>query len=143
MQRLGLSVSRIGTTIAGQSFAVRFFSSASNKMNAIDILKSEHVRFKEYLKQFSKDRNDEVLKNLIVEIKIHEKMEEKIFYPEVKAHSTKAKEMVREGKEEHHVVDFLIDEIENQTLSPEKLYTKVHVMGENLEHHIKEEEVQE
>ena len=121
---------------------------SSNKVNAIDLLKSDHDRFKSYLKKYQKEDNEEkkqqLLHELMEDIKIHEQMEETIFYPALKkqSNSEKAKEMVREGKEEHHVVDFLMDEIQHQKLSSAKLHTKVHVMGESLEHHIKEEEVQ-
>jgi len=116
-------------------------------MNAIEILKADHDGFKDSLKRYEKENDEEkkqkILDELMRDIKIHEQMEEQVFYPELKKQSSseKTKEMVREGKEEHHVVDFLMDEIQHQNLSAPKLHTKVHVMGESLEHHLKEEEV--
>jgi len=119
----------------------------ATEMNAINILKADHDRFKDSLKRYEKENDEEkkqkILNELMQDIKIHEQMEEQVFYPELKKQSSseKTKEMVREGKEEHHVVDFLMDEIQHQKLSAPKLHTKVHVMGESLEHHLKEEEV--
>ena len=45
---------------------------------------------------------------------LHEIIEEEIFYPELKAHP-KAKDIVLEGYEEHHVVDLLMGELEAST----------------------------
>lgn len=45
------------------------------------------------------------------ELTVHEIIEEEIFYPELKAHP-RAKDIVLEGYEEHHVVDVLMKELE-------------------------------
>ena len=73
------------------------------------------------------------------ELTVHEIIEEEIFYPELKAHP-KAKDIVLEGFEEHHVVDLLMGELEALDVTDETWGAKALVMKENVEHHIEEEE---
>jgi predicted DNA-binding protein len=73
------------------------------------------------------------------ELTIHEVIEEEIFYPALKSHP-KAKDIVLEGYEEHHVVDLLMGELEELDVSDETWGAKALVMKENVEHHIEEEE---
>ncbi len=47
---------------------------------------------------------------------------------------------MREGYAEHHVADVLVHEIGRMNLGSDDWRTKVHVLGENLRHHIGEEE---
>jgi hypothetical protein len=73
------------------------------------------------------------------ELTIHEAIEEEIFYPALKSHP-KAKDIVLEGYEEHHVVDLLMGELEGMDVTDESWGAKALVMKENIEHHIEEEE---
>ena len=73
------------------------------------------------------------------ELTAHELIEEEIFYPELKAHP-KAKDIVLEGYEEHHVVDEIMSELEETPVDDETWGAKAKVMKENIEHHIEEEE---
>ena len=59
--------------------------------------------------------------------------------PALKSHP-KAKDIVLEGYEEHHVVDLLMGELESLDVSDETWGAKAIVMKENIEHHIEEEE---
>jgi hypothetical protein len=73
------------------------------------------------------------------ELLVHEAIEEEIFYPELKAHP-KARDIVLEGFEEHHVVDVLMGELEALPVDDESWGAKALVMKENIEHHMEEEE---
>ena len=73
------------------------------------------------------------------ELTVHEIIEEEIFYPELKAHP-KARDIVLEGFQEHHVVDLLMSELEQMDVADERWGAKAVVMKENIEHHIEEEE---
>ena len=73
------------------------------------------------------------------ELAVHETIEEEIFYPALKEHP-KAKELVLEGYEEHHVVDTVMAELEGLDVSDETWGAKAQVMKENVEHHMEEEE---
>jgi hemerythrin-like domain-containing protein len=82
---------------------------------------------------------EELFATIKGELAVHETIEEEIFYPALKEHP-KAKELVLEGYEEHHVVDTVMAELEGLDVSDETWGAKAQVMKENVEHHIEEEE---
>ena len=114
-------------------------------MNALTLLKKDHAKVKGLLSELESttERGVQTRQRLFAEIKaeltVHETIEEEIFYPELKAHP-KAKDIVLEGYEEHHVVDTLMSELEALDVSDETWGAKALVMKENIEHHIEEEE---
>jgi len=114
-------------------------------MDAITLLKTDHDKVKGLLAELetTTERGVKTRTELFATIKgeltIHEIIEEEIFYPELKAHP-KAKDIVLEGYEEHHVVDLLMGELEALPVDDETWGPKALVMKENIEHHIEEEE---
>jgi hypothetical protein len=114
-------------------------------MDAISLLKEDHRRFKKMLEEGDETTERavktrrELLERLVSELKIHERMEEEIFYPALKPFE-KAKEVVLEGYEEHHVADLIVAELRQTDVSDERWAAKFSVLKENLEHHIEEEE---
>ena len=114
-------------------------------MDAITLLKTDHDKVKQLLGELesTSERGVKTRTELFATIKgeltVHEIIEEEIFYPELKAHP-KAKDIVLEGFEEHHVVDLLMSELEALPVEDETWGAKALVMKENIEHHIEEEE---
>jgi hemerythrin-like domain-containing protein len=114
-------------------------------MDAIALLKTDHDKVKRLLDELESttERGVKTRAELFATIKgeltLHEIVEEEIFYPELKAHP-KAKDIVLEGYEEHHVVDTLMKELEELDVNDETWGAKATVMKENIEHHIEEEE---
>lgn len=114
-------------------------------MDAIALLKADHDKVKKLLSELESttERGVKTRAELFATIKgeltIHEVIEEEIFYPALKSHP-KAKDIVLEGYEEHHVVDLLMGELEELDVSDETWGAKALVMKENVEHHIEEEE---
>ncbi len=114
-------------------------------MDAIALLKADHDKVKKLLTELESttDRGVKTRQELFATIKgeltVHEVIEEEIFYPALKRHP-KAKDIVLEGYEEHHVVDLLMAELEALDVSDETWGAKATVMKENVEHHIEEEE---
>jgi hemerythrin-like domain-containing protein len=114
-------------------------------MDAIAMLKADHDKVKELLNRLESttERGTKTREELFATIKgeltVHETIEEEIFYPALKEHP-KAKELVLEGYEEHHVVDTVMAELEGLDVSDESWGAKANVMKENVEHHIEEEE---
>jgi len=114
-------------------------------MDAITLLKTDHDKVKKLLNELetTTERGVKTRSELFATIKgeltVHEAIEEEIFYPELKAHP-KAKDVVLEGFQEHHVVDLLMGELESLDVSDEAWGAKAIVMKENIEHHIEEEE---
>jgi hemerythrin-like domain-containing protein len=114
-------------------------------MDAIAMLKADHDKMKGLLEDLegTTERGIKTRQELFATIKgeltIHEVIEEEIFYPALKSHP-KAKDIVLEGYEEHHVVDLLMGELEDLDVADESWGAKALVMKENIEHHIEEEE---
>ncbi|HWL65553.1 MAG TPA: hemerythrin domain-containing protein [Actinomycetota bacterium] len=113
--------------------------------NAIELLETDHKKVKKLLEQGDDTTENavktrtELLGKIKTEMEIHEAIEEEIFYPALKEHP-KAKEIVLEGYEEHHVVDKILGELGDTSVEDERWGAKFSVMKENIEHHIEEEE---
>jgi polyhydroxyalkanoate synthesis regulator phasin len=114
-------------------------------MDAVTLLKDDHKLFKRLLKEgdetterAAKSRKD-LLRRLTAALKAHEEIEEKILYPALKKHE-KAKDIVLEGYQEHHVADLIVGELHRTAVTDEKWGAKWSVLKENIEHHIEEEE---
>jgi hemerythrin-like domain-containing protein len=114
-------------------------------MNALTLLKDDHDKVKKMLAdgeettERAEKTRAEIFAKLKEEMLIHERIEEEIFYPALKEHP-KAKDIVLEGFEEHHVVDEIMGELEATDVTDEQWAAKFKVMKENIEHHIEEEE---
>jgi hypothetical protein len=114
-------------------------------MDAITMLKADHDKVKELLTELDSTtergvkRRTELFATIKRELTVHEVIEEEIFYPALREHP-KAKDIVLEGYEEHHVVDLLMGELSALDVSDETWGAKATVMKENVEHHIEEEE---
>ena len=114
-------------------------------MDAIALLKADHDKVKKLLSELETTTERgvktraELFSTIKGELTVHEVIEEEIFYPELKAHP-KAKDIVLEGFQEHHVVDLLMKELEELDVTDETWGAKAIVMKENIEHHIEEEE---
>ena len=114
-------------------------------MDAITLLTTDHKKVKRLLGELESTTErgvktrTELFATIKGELTVHEIIEEEIFYPELKAHP-KAKDIVLEGYEEHHVVDEIMSELEETPVDDETWGAKAKVMKENIEHHIEEEE---
>src|SRR5687768_4901601 len=114
-------------------------------MDALSLLKADHDKVKKMLAEGeetterAEKTRTELFETLKAEMMIHERIEEEIFYPALKSHP-KAKDIVLEGYEEHHVVDEIMGELEALDVTDETWGAKFKVMKENIEHHIEEEE---
>ena len=114
-------------------------------MDATKLLKEDHDRVKKMLNELDSTTErgvktrEELFTKLKRELVAHEQIEEEILYPALREHP-KAKELVLEAYEEHHVVDVVIAEIEAVPFDDERWGAKLTVMKENIEHHIEEEE---
>jgi len=114
-------------------------------VDALELMKSDHAAVKKLLERGDKTTEQatktrqELFDTIKTELGAHEAMEEEIFYPALKEHP-KAKDIVLEAYEEHHVVNTVMGELERTPVDDETWGAKFTVMKENLEHHIEEEE---
>jgi hemerythrin superfamily protein len=114
------------------------------ELNALDLIKDDHERLKKMFKRALQTDDaaarGDLLQQIRAELVAHERMEEDIFYPALRSASEKAKDIVLEGYEEHHVIDLILDEMFNVPEDTDQWTAKLNVLHENLEHHIEEEE---
>jgi hemerythrin-like domain-containing protein len=114
-------------------------------MDALSLLKEDHDKVKKMLAELDSttERGVKTREQLFTKVKqeleVHEAIEEEILYPALKEHP-RAKELVLEAYEEHHVVDMVMAEIQGVAFDDERWGAKLTVMKENVEHHIEEEE---
>ncbi|HWC56166.1 MAG TPA: hemerythrin domain-containing protein [Sphingomicrobium sp.] len=111
--------------------------------DAIALLKQDHRDAKELFKEFEKAKGDGRKEKLAHEIclalSVHFELEEQIFYPACEG--TVDEDELKEGYVEHDAAKLLVAEIEkNEGADDEFFDTKVHVLQEEIEHHIEEEE---
>lgn len=113
--------------------------------DAMALLKDDHKKMKKMLNDLESttERGVKTRQRLIAkmkeELKLHEAIEEEIFYPAMREHE-KAKEIVAEAYAEHHAVDMMMDELEKIPFNDEGWAAQFTVIKENIEHHIEEEE---
>ncbi|HEY2802418.1 MAG TPA: hemerythrin domain-containing protein [Actinomycetota bacterium] len=114
-------------------------------MNAIELLKQDHVNVKKLMEEIDSTTErgvktrEELFARFKREMTVHERIEEKIFYPRL-TEQAKTKDIALEGYEEHHVVDMVMAELDDVPYDDEHWAAKFTVMKENVEHHIEEEE---
>ena len=114
----------------------------TGKQDAIALLKKDHDEVQELFEQFSNasgdGRKEKLARQICRELTVHAQIEEEIFYP---ACEGKVEEdLLKEGYVEHDAAKVLIAEIEAGGPGDEFYDAKVEVLGEEIDHHIKEEE---
>jgi hemerythrin-like domain-containing protein len=139
----GLSADRIERTVTCRPAGLD--ERRRTGMHALTLLKQDHEAVKELLGKLDATTErgvktrEELFTKLVRDLEAHEAIEEEILYPALKEHP-KAKDLVLEAYEEHHVVDTVMGELQETSFDDETWGAKLTVMKENLEHHIEEEE---
>ncbi len=110
--------------------------------DAVALLKADHEKvaglFESFEKASGDSRKQSIAEEICLELTVHAKIEEEIFYP---ACEGKVEEdLLKEAYVEHDGAKVLIAEIEAGSPSDEYYDAKVKVLGEQIEHHVEEEE---
>ena len=85
-------------------------------------------------------RRRSVVDKVVVALSQHAGIEETVFYPAVRAQAAPLNDDVLEALEEHHVVKWVLAELESLPSQDERFTPKMTVLMENVRHHVKEEE---
>ena len=109
------------------------------------LLEKDHDKVRSLLKQFEKASDArtkaQVVRETLLELDVHTKVEETLIYPAMRR-KIDEQDIMDEAEEEHHVAHTLINELKRMTPGQERYYAKFAVLGENIRHHIREEEHQ-
>ena len=117
-------------------------------MNAITLLKNDHKTVEQLFKRFEKagpravKTKQDIVERIVRELSIHAAIEEMVLYPAIReaAENGDIDKMVLESLEEHHLVKWVLWEIERTSPDDERFDAKVAVLIENVRHHVEEEE---
>ncbi len=126
--------------------AVNKMPRTSTFKDAVALLQKDHRDVEKAFKAFEKmTQNEFALKKKLAdqicnELMKHMTVEEEIFYPAVTDKVKGTQEMVKEGIVEHATAKDLIQQILGMKGNEELFHTKVMVLSELIEHHVREEE---
>ena len=99
-----------------------------------------HVKYRDKLKEEGGDEEKSAIVDQICnELKIHTELEEEIFYPAVRK-AIDDSDLMDEALVEHAGAKDLIAQLEDASPEDDLYDAKVTVLGEQIDHHVKEEE---
>jgi hemerythrin-like domain-containing protein len=115
-------------------------------MDAITMLKEDHQTVERLFKRYEKagDRafaeKRQLADQIIEALSRHAAIEEQVFYPVARATVPETEDVVLESLEEHHIVKWVLSELDGMDPADERFDAKMTVLIENVRHHVKEEE---
>ena len=119
-----------------------------SEKDACDLLDADHKAVKKLFKEYealmeSRSRTTgqkkmELAHKICEELTVHAQIEEEIFYPQVRA-AIKDNDLMAEADVEHASAKDLIAQIKGMSEVNEMFDAKVTVLGEYIDHHVKEE----
>lgn len=118
-------------------------SRTANAPDAISLLKADHREVKSWFREFQRTtsgaRKQKLANQICLSLTVHTKIEEEIFYAACREAGVEVDTM-DEADVEHAAAKKLISEIKAGKAGDDHWNAKVHVLGEMIRHHIKEEE---
>jgi len=121
-------------------------SSSRNRApkDAIALLKADHKEVKTMVQQFNSSRSDskkaQLAQQICAALEVHAEIEEELFYPPAREALKKNGDLIDEAEVEHTSVKELIAKIKGGSPSDDLWEAQVKVLGEYVNHHVKEEE---
>ncbi len=118
--------------------------STRRQPDALRMLKDDHDKVKGLFEKFESARRDdkkkgEIAQTICKELTVHTQLEEEIFYPAVRE-AIDDEDVMNEAVVEHGSAKDLIAEIEKMSPDEDMFDAKVKVLGEFVNHHIREEQ---
>ncbi|KQO19510.1 hemerythrin domain-containing protein [Acidovorax sp. Leaf78] len=121
---------------------------SQRQKDVCDLLDADHKAVKKMFKEFdslseSKARGAaqsrlDLAREICMELTVHAQVEEEIFYPAVR-NAIKETDLIAEAEVEHQTAKDLIAQIQAAETADEEFNAKVKVLGEYIDHHVKEE----
>jgi hemerythrin superfamily protein len=117
--------------------------SGSEAMSALDLLEDDHREVEGYFDAYEDLEDDaekeELATKICLALRVHTQIEEEIFYPAARK-ATEDDDLLDEATVEHAGAKRLIEEIEAMMVGDDLYDAKVKVLGEQVKHHVKDEE---
>ena len=112
-------------------------------MNAIDLLKKQHVEARKLFKEIEKagpEEKEQLFDDLADALAVHAAIEEQHFYPATK--DARTEELLQEAVEEHLSAKRIIADLLEMEPDDPQFDAKIKVLQEQIEHHVEEEETE-
>lgn len=115
-------------------------------IDAVVLLKQDHAAVKSMFDEYEKlgarafVSKQKLARTICLELTKHALAEEEIFYPAVREKGDEAEDLVDEATVEHASAKDLIAQINSMDAHDDLYDAKVKVLGEYIDHHVKEEE---
>jgi hemerythrin superfamily protein len=115
-------------------------------MDAVTLLRNDHKTVEGLFKKFEKagpnahKTKQDLVEKIVQELSIHAAIEEQVLYPAARESVPDATDEVLEALEEHHIVKWVLSELDGMDPTDERFTAKVTVLIENVRHHVDEEE---
>jgi hypothetical protein len=113
-------------------------------VKATRLLKEDHSKVKALFREYESTgenahkQKQGIVEEVFRELEVHTQIEEEIFYPAVREAISET-DLLDEAEVEHTSAKELIAQIEAATEVDDKFDAKVIVLGEYIDHHVKEE----
>ena len=125
-------------------------STSQPHQDALQLLMAEHREVKTMFQRYQKladagGKGDErmlLASQICVALAVHTQVEEEILYPAARTVLTHDEDIVDEAYVEHAGAKSLVAQIKTMTSDQPLFDAKVHVLGEYIDHHVKEEETE-
>jgi len=112
-------------------------------VSAIHLLKEDHREVEDFFDKYEKlegaGEKERMALKICLALTVHTQIEEEIFYPAARE-AIEGAELIDEAIVEHASAKQLIAEIEEMDAGDELYDAKVKVLGEQVRHHVEEEE---
>jgi hemerythrin superfamily protein len=116
-------------------------------VNILELLKQDHEMVARLIDQVQRcepedEKLDDLAQQMSEALTVHATLEESLFYPELRDRAEQAEELVDvfEAFTEHDVVKHLIALVKGRRRNRELFKAEMQVLGENVKHHVREEE---
>ncbi len=138
---------KAGVKTAASKSAAAPARKAARQKDACDLLDADHKAVKKMFDDFktlsesrsrSSSKKRELADQICMELTVHALLEEEIFYPAARG-AIKDNALLNEAMVEHASAKDLIAQIREMDESDEMFDAKVLVLGEYIDHHVKEE----
>lgn len=119
----------------------------AKQKDACDLLEADHKAVKKMFNEFeeliesrgnTREKKRQLANKICLELTVHAQIEEEIFYPSIRK-AIKDELMMNEAEVEHMSAKDLIAQIEKMDAADPMFDAKVTVLGEYIDHHVKEE----